>query len=412
MEEKKEKIKIDKSKIIANTITATITIIVSLTIIVALSIVIIPMMKNEASNVKASPEMAKYLERIQDALSKVSNTYIDDVEMEKLVEGAISGIANATGDRYTRYISEEEYKEMLNSGTEVYNGIGVHITYDKDESGILVLGLMPNSPAMKAEIKAGDVIVQVDEMVVTYENYYEAIDKLKGKAETEAKILIKRKGEIIEKSVKREAITPNNIESEILENNIGYVKIWSFDNDIYKQFKEQYDILISKNIKGLIIDVRNNPGGLVKDTVNILNLMLPKCDILKLVNKTGNQKIYKCDGKNEINIPLAVVTNSRSASASEILASAIKDSKKGVVVGNTTYGKGIVQSIEGLGGYGALSITTSKYYTPSGIEIHKNGIEPNIAVDLPEELKNEVVIEKSKDTQLQKAIEYIMSQNK
>lgn len=404
-----EKVNINKSKVLTNTITATLTIVLSFIIIVALSVIVVPILKNEGTSVNASPEMAQYLERIQDALAKVKNEYIDDVELEKLVQGAISGIASSTGDPYTRYMTEEEYQEMMTSSTQKYSGIGVHVTFDKDENAILILGTMPDSPALNAGIKAGDIILKVDDMEVKYETYYECIDKLKGVSGTSANLVIKRKDEIKNISVNRQDISPNNVESEILDGNIGYIKIWSFDNKIYSQFNEQYEKLMNSNIAGLVIDVRNNPGGLVKDTVDILELMLPKCDVLRLVYKNGNQKVYKCDGKNEINIPLAVLVNSRSASASEILSSAIKDSGKGVVIGEKTYGKGIVQTIEGLNGYGALSITTSKYYTPSGTEIHGNGIEPNIVVKLPEEVENDGVIDRQKDTQLQEAIKYIMS---
>lgn len=411
MNDEKQKININKSKIITNTITSTLTIVLTFIIIISLSVVVVPLIKNEGSNVKASPEMAAYLERIQEAMAKIKNDYIEDVDMETLVEGAISGIANSTGDAYTRYMSEEEYQEMLNSGTEEYSGIGVHVTFDKDENAILVLGVMPDSPALEAGIKSGDVILKIDDIDVTYEKYYEAIDKLKGTPDTTANLVIRRDKEIKNISVNRKSLLPNNIETEVLENNIGYIKIWSFDNNIYKQFKEQYDLLRAKNISGLVIDVRNNPGGLVQDTVQILKLMLPKCDMLRLVYKNGSEKVYRCDGKNEIDIPLTVLVNSRSASASEILASAIKDSKKGAVIGTKTYGKGIVQTIESLSGYGALSITTSKYYTPSGVEIHGNGIEPDILVELPEEIREDSVIAKEKDTQLKKAIEYIKSKN-
>ena len=194
-----------------------------------------------------------------------------------------------------------------------------------------------------------------------------------------------------------------------MDGNIGYIKILSFDNNIYKQFKSEYDKLMSQNISGLIIDVRDNPGGLVDETIDILDLLLPKGDVLKLVYKDGSQKVYKCEDDEQINIPLAVLTNSRSASASEILSSAIKDSGKGVLIGEKTYGKGIVQEVERLESGGAMSITVAKYYTMSGIEIHKNGITPDIEVELPEDVKNLSVIEKDKDTQLQKAIEYINS---
>lgn len=409
MNENNEKIKLNKAKILTVSITASLTIFFSAVLIGALVIVIKPILSKDTT-FSSSTNNSAYLKRIEYALNEVSKKYVEDVDMDTLVNGAISGIASATGDPYTRYISEEEYKEMLESSVKPYSGIGVHLTFDTETSGIEVLGIMPNSPATKVDLKIGDIIVKVDDITVSLETYQDAVDAIKGEANTTVKLIIKRGEELMEREVIRESIVANNIESEVLDGNIGYIKIWQFDNDIYNQFKSEYDKLRSQNIKGLVIDVRNNPGGLVADTLNIARLMLPKCDLLKLVYKDGSEKVYKCDGKNEIDIPLAILVNSRSASASEILSGAIKDSKKGIVIGTKTYGKGIVQTIEPLGNKGALSITTSKYYTSSGIEIHKKGIEPDRVVELPDEVKNDLTIERSKDTQLSEAINYINSQ--
>lgn len=354
-------------------------------------------------------DISKYMTRIEDAIKMVKSKYIDDIDTEKLVDGAVAGIAEATGDPYTRYMDEEEYSQMLNSGTETYGGLGIHITYDTKFEGIIILGIMPDAPALDADLKIGDVILSVDGTVVSQKSFYECVDKLKGEAGSEVKLIIKRDNDTLEKTVKREEIIPNNVESDIMDGNIGYIRIWSFDNNVYKQFKTEYEKLKSKNITGLVIDVRNNPGGLVSDTVSILKEMLPKCDIVKLVYKDESERVYKCDGKNQINIPVAVLVNSGSASASEILASAIKDSNTGVLIGTKTYGKGIVQEVQQLDGKGALSITVAKYYTASGVEIHKNGIEPNITVELPEEYQKSSSVPRDKDTQLIKAIEYINS---
>lgn len=408
MDENNEKIKLNKAKILTISITVSLTIFFSVILIGALVIVVKPLLGS--NNNTTSNNNSAYLKRIEYALEEVSKKYVDDVDMDTLVNGAISGIASATGDPYTRYISEEEYKEMLESSVKPYSGIGVHLTFDTETSGIEILGIMPNSPATKVDLKIGDIIVKVEDITVSLETYQEAVDAIKGEANTSVKLIIKRGEELMEREVIRESIVANNIESEVLDGNIGYIKIWQFDNDIYNQFKSEYDKLRSQNIKGLVIDVRNNPGGLVADTLNIARLMLPKCDLLKLVYKDGSEKVYKCDGKNEIDIPLAILVNSRSASASEILSGAIKDSKKGIVIGTKTYGKGIVQTIEPLGNRGALSITTSKYYTSSGIEIHKKGIEPDRVIELPDEVKSDLTIERSKDTQLSEAINYINNQ--
>ena len=400
-------IKENNKKIISRIIIATISSILSVVVIGAIALVLMSQYNNV--KLKNSDEYSSYMTRIEDALKRVKEKYIEDVDTEKLIDGAVAGIAEATGDPYTRYMDEEEYNELLTSGKETYGGLGIHITYDIDTQGIIILGIMPDTPAIDADLKIGDVILSVDGTVVNSKTYYECVDKLKGERGTEVKIIIKRDSNTLEKSVKREEILPNNVESEIMDDNIGYIRIWSFDNNIYKQFKNEYDKLRAQNIKGIVIDVRNNPGGLGSDTVSILKEMLPKCDRVKLVYKYQSERVYKCDGKNKIDIPVAVLVNSKSASASEILASAIKDSGVGVLVGEKTYGKGIVQEIEELDGKGALSITVAKYYTASGIEIHENGIEPNFVVELSEEYSNSTTIPRDKDTQLIKALEYINS---
>lgn len=377
-------------------------------IIVAIAIALVLFSQFKKIN-KNSDDYSAYMTRIEDALKMVKSKYIEDVDMDKLVDGAVTGIAESTGDPYTRYMDEDEYKELLNGGNDTYGGLGIHISYDSETGGIIILGIMPDAPALEADLKIGDIILSVDGTMVNSKTYYDCVDKLKGDPDTSVSLIIKRDGEALEKTVKRKTITPNNVESEVMDGNIGYIRIWSFDNNVYNQFKAEYDKLKTKNVSGLIIDVRNNPGGLVSDTVSILKEMLPKCDIVKLVYKDQSERVYKCDGNNQIKIPVAVLVNSMSASASEILASAIKDSGVGVLVGTKTYGKGIVQEIQQLDGKGALSITVAKYYTASGVEIHKNGIEPNIAVDVSQEYSKSYTIPRNKDSQLIKAIEYINS---
>lgn len=402
-----EEYKNERKRFINKAVIISIIVVFSAIVIGAMTLVAMSLIKNtKTSN---GEDISKYMTRIEDAINMVKSKYIDDIDTEKLVDGAVAGIAEATGDPYTRYMDEEEYSQMLNSGTETYGGLGIHITYDTKSEGIIILGIMPDAPALDADLKIGDVILSVDGTVVSQKSFYECVDKLKGEAGSEVKLIIKRDNDTLEKTVKREEIIPNNVESDIMDGNIGYIRIWSFDNNVYKQFKTEYEKLKSKNITGLVIDVRNNPGGLVSDTVSILKEMLPKCDIVKLVYKDESERVYKCDGKNQINIPVAVLVNSGSASASEILASAIKDSNTGVLIGTKTYGKGIVQEVQQLDGKGALSITVAKYYTASGVEIHKNGIEPNITVELPEEYQKSSSVPRDKDTQLIKAIEYINS---
>ena len=319
-------------------------------------------------------------------------------------------MVNSLDNVYTYYENEEEYQESLNSGANSnYVGIGVHLSYDKENDAIRVLGTVPNSPAEEVGIQAGDVILKVDDLMINIETYTEGVNAIRGEEGSKVKLAIKRNGELIEIEATRATITENNVTSEVIDD-IGYIRVYAFDNGVFDQFKEAYETLRNKNIKGLIVDLRNNPGGYVKDTIDMLNLLLPKGDVLKLVDKKGNEKVYKTDSKNEINIPLTVLVNQNSASASEIFASAVKDSGKGVVIGTQTFGKGVVQYVERIKGHGAIDIVAAQYFTSSGVVIQDNGIEPNFVVEVEEELKNNQYITREKDTQLQKALDYIKEQ--
>lgn len=408
--EEKQKIKIDKSKLATNVLSGVLIVVISAALIWALVTIVAPKFLTDDSKLSASyGENTVALNRINMALNRIMENHIEDQDIDKLVDGAISGMADATDDPYTRYISEEEYQEMLVAGTEQYSGIGVHISYDQETKGIIILGIMPNSPAQEAGLKIGDIIAMVGDVTVNTDTYSECVDAIKGEENTTVKLtIVRNQEEVIEKEITRKKISVNNIESELLDNNIGYIRILAFENDIYKQFKAEYDKFDGK-VDGLIIDLRNNSGGLVNETLNIADLLVPAGDALKLRYKDGTEKVYRTTDKNEINVPLVVLVNGRSASASEILAGIIKDTNKGVVIGTKTFGKGIVQTVEKLGDRGALSITTSKYYTPSGVEIHKNGIEPNITVELPQEEQNEMTVSRDKDTQLKRAVEYIVN---
>ena len=400
--------KFNFKKIISEAITGSIIVIICAIVLGAIFIVVSPNIQYKTKISKTEKnQVDNALSKIEEALVRVYDEYIDEVSFDTLVEGAISGIASSTGDPYTRYMSQEEFDELLVEGDQEYVGIGTHLIYDTDKQGILILGIMPDSPALDAGLKAGDVIYYVEGNRVTLENYKEQVDVIKGEENTSVKLIIARGDELKEFNVTRKKIKENNISYNVLDDNIGYIRIWGFENKTYEQFKDAYDKLRAQNISGLIIDLRNNPGGFVDQALYIANLLVPESNALKLVSRKGVEKVYKTTSNTQIDIPLAVVVNQNSASSSEILSSIIKDSKKGVIVGAKTYGKGIVQTTKKLSFGGALSITTAKYYTESGVEIHKNGIEPNIKVELDEKDKNEFSLPYENDLQLQKAVEYV-----
>ena len=402
-----EQSKMDKTKIMSNAISIAIAIVMSVVVLYALYVVIKP---NIASSVSSDVFTQEQIDRLEEAAKIIEKDYLYDYDKEKMIDGAIEGMVNSLENVYTYYETEEEYQESLNSGSEAnYVGIGVHLTFDTETQGIKVLGVMPDSPAEAAGMKSGDIILKVDDMYVNLDTYMDAVDAIKGEKDTTVKLSVYRGEEIIEMEIARAEITENNVSTDIIDD-IGYIKVFSFDIGIYDQFRAEYDKLRAQNVKGIVIDLRNNPGGYVYDTLKMLDIFLPKAEVLKLVNKAGEEEVFKTNNLEEIDIPLAVLVNQNSASASEIFASAVKDSGKGIVVGTQTFGKGVVQYVRQIKGHGAISIVSSQYFTSSGVVIQDNGIEPNIVVELPEELKNNSYIDRDKDLQLQEALKYIKEQ--
>ena len=400
--------KVDKVKVISNAFSLTIAIVASAIIIFALYVVFKPLLSATKSygTVTLTQEQ---IERLDNAAKIVSDNYLYEYDQDKMVDGAIDGMIASLENPFSYYLFEDEYQESLNSGANAsYCGIGVHLTYSKDNNAILVLGIMPNSPAEEAQMRAGDIIVQVDDLVVNTDTYIDAVDAIKGEEGQSVKLKVFRDGEVLDFEIVRQKISENNVVSEILDGNIGYIKVFAFDNGVFEQFRDEYVKLRAKNVRALIIDLRNNPGGYVADTLNMLNLLVPEIpDVLKIVSKVGDEKTYKTTSTNQIDIPLAVIVNENSASASEIFASVIRDAKKGVVIGKNTFGKGVVQKEIPVPGHGAIDIVYGQYFTPSGVVIQDNGIKPDIEVDLPEGVSNSNYIERDKDTQLQRAIENV-----
>lgn len=405
--EELEKSRLDKSKIISNAISIAIAIVISVVVLFALYVVAKPKLATTATSDVFTQEQ---IDRLEKAAKIIEKDYLYDYDKEVIVDGAISGMLTALDNVYTYYETEEEYQESQNAGSErSYVGIGVHLTFDVETEGIKVLGVMPGSPAEEKGIKAGDIILKVDDMYVNFDSYLDAVDGIKGEPDTTVKLTIYRNEEALEFEVPRREINENNVSSEIIDD-IGYIKIFAFQTGIYDQFRSEYDSMVSQNIKGLVIDLRNNPGGYVYDTLRMLDTLLPKMEVLKLVYKDGDEDVFKTDDLEKTDMPIAVLVNQNSASASEIFASAIKDSGRGKVIGTKTYGKGVVQYVKEIKGHGAITIVSAQYFTPSGVVIQDNGIEPDMVIELSDELKNDSYIDRDKDLQLQKALEYIKEQ--
>ncbi len=397
--------KFNKGQFITTTLSIVLALVIAGVILMAAWVVIIP---DVAPGLTSTQFTQEQLERLEKAAKIIEDNYLYEYDMDKIVDGAIGGMVESLDNPFTYYQDEEAYQEDLHSGANAnYVGIGVHLTYDVESDAIMILGTMNGSPAEEVNIKSGDVIVKVDDTVVNAETYNDAVDQIKGEEGTSVKLTILRGEEKLEFVVPRRSISENNVVSEVLDNNIGYIRVFAFDNGVYDQFKTEYYKLREQNIKGLVIDLRNNPGGYVDQTAKMLNLLVPKCEAIRIVEKNGDEDVISTDDKEQIDIPLAVIVNQNSASASEIFASVVRDMKKGEIVGTTTYGKGVVQYVKPIKGHGAISIVSAQYFTPSNVVIQDKGIEPDHVVELSDELKNNMYVDREKDLQLQKAIEIV-----
>ncbi len=354
-----------------------------------------------------STEAIQKIKTIEAAID-ASYYYDDQVSEEDLREGIYKGMVTALGDPYSEYYTKEELEEAVNSNKGISYGIGAYISLDKQMNMAMISGVMDESPAQEAGLKAGDIIIEVDGESTQGLSLTQVVNLVKGREGTTVHLTIYREGEsdyLKLDAVRGKLIESATVDSGMLEgtDNIGYVRIREFDGVTVDQYTEAMAVLKEQGMEALVLDLRNNPGGDVNAVVEIARKILPAGMIVYTEDKNGDRKEYTCDGEAEFDLPLAVLVNEYSASASEILSGAIQDYHKGTLVGTTTYGKGIVQQIQRLEDGTALKLTISAYYTPSGRNIHGVGIKPDVELELDyEAYENEGI-----DNQLEKAIEIL-----
>ena len=358
------------------------------------------------SNTKSETQsISSELQRYREIIDKY---YLGEVDDEKLKEGAIKGYIEGLGDPYTEYISKDDMQDYISETLGNFTGIGIYMVKDTEANRIQVLSTIKDSPAEKAGIKPGDLIISADGVEYTADDMQKAANNIKGEAGTSVKLVVSRDNQNLTFDITREKIKQNQVEGKVLSNNIGYIKFTSFDESTAEDFKKQYEELNKQGIKSLIIDLRNNGGGIVDEALKIADYMTDKDSVLLYeVDKNGKETVKKSENDPIINMPIIVLTNGNTASASEILAGALKDLGKAKIVGTKTYGKGVIQQILTLSDGSGLKITIEEYQTPNKNKINKIGITPDEEVELPKELQNSLEIEESKDTQLQKAIELL-----
>ncbi len=336
----------------------------------------------------------------------IDKYFLGEVDEEKLKEGAIKGYIEGLGDEYTEYIPKEDMKDYMEEATGNFVGIGIYMVKDNDTNKVMVLSPIKGSPAEKSGILPGDLIISVDGVQYSGDEMSVIANKIKGEEGSKVKLELLRGTETLNLELTRENIKVNPVEGKVLQNNIGYIKFSSFDEGTAEEFKSKYQELEKQGIKSLIIDLRNNGGGIVDQALEIADYVLEKDEvILYEVDKNGNEEVEKAEKDPIINMPIIMLTNNNTASSSEILAGALKDHGKAKIVGTKTYGKGVIQQLMTLQDESGLKITTEEYLTPNKTKINKVGIEPDEEVKLPDDFKNKLNIDEKDDIQLQKAIE-------
>lgn len=340
------------------------------------------------------------------------NYALDMVDDTTLESGAFRGMIAALGDPYSAYFSQEEMSAQQDKLEGVYYGIGAYVSKDEATGYGVITKVMDDSPSLKAGLMDGDLVKEVDGKSTAGLGLDEIVAIVRGEKDTKVVLTILRgpsdKRQELKITVKRGSVPRQTVYSELLEDDIAYIRIAEFDSVTVDQFIDALATMKGEGMKALVLDLRENPGGNFNACISIGRRILPKGLITYTKSKSGEVQEYTCDGQNELEVPLAVLVDKSSASASEILAGAIKDHKKGVLVGTTTYGKGIVQRYIGLTDGSAVKLTTSKYYTPNGENIHGIGIKPDIEIEFDRDL----ALEKEVDNQLEKALEHLKKELK
>lgn len=345
--------------------------------------------------------------KVNQIFSILDKYYMNGYNKDDAQDYMYYGLLSSLGDPYTSYMDKKTFTSFMEQTEGEYIGIGTVISVDENDGRLVIVSPYENSPAAKAGILPGDKILSVDNLAASKENYEQIVKNLKGAAGTTAKIKIIRpakNNKVLEFNVVREKIDIPTVSHKVFDN-IGYLRITNFDKNTYEQFVNAYNLISKNNLKGLIIDLRNNPGGLLDSVVKIADELVPKDCIVYTEDKNGNKKFIYSDDK-YIKLPLVVLVNGNSASASEVLSGAIKDLKRGILVGSKTFGKGLVQNLFPLRDGSAVKVTVAKYYTPAGICINGKGIEPDYKIELPEDTMISG-LEPKDDLQLQKALELL-----
>ena len=356
-------------------------------------------------------ETIKSMDKLLGLKGYIKSNYVEDAEDNQLIEGAIKGMFESLGDPYSLYMTKEEFKNFNESTKGSYGGIGVIVSRSED-GYVTVVAPIEDTPGEKAGLKTNDKIIKVDDKDIIGIDLEAAVALMKGKKGTKVTLTIMRdnvrESKVFE--IIREEIILKTVKSNVMEKDIGYIRITMFDEDTGSEFKKALKELKAHKIKGLIVDLRQNPGGFINQCVEVADELLDEGLIVYTEDKVKKREDYKSK-QGKLDVPFVMLIDEGSASASEIVSGAVKDRKAGLLIGVKTFGKGLVQSIEQLKDGSGMKLTTQKYYTPNGISINKVGIQPDIEVKIPE-IKEGENPEDVKDIQLERAVEELIKQIK
>ena len=346
----------------------------------------------------AFTQKIKYLENM------IDEEYLGEISTDKLEEGVYAGLIYGLGDVYSRYYTKDEYEQESVTTEGSYVGIGVAMQ-KYTAGGVQIVECYKGSTAEEAGIKVDDVITAINGEDITDTELQDVVSMIRDNEDKDVVLTVQRKGEDTQEiTVKVSNVELPSVFGEMLDENTGYIQITEFKGVTVEQYEEVFADLKEQGMERLVVDLRDNPGGLLNVVCDILRDILPEGLIVYTEDKNGNRSEETCDGKNPLDMPLAVLVNGNSASASEIFAGAVKDYGIGTIVGTTTYGKGVVQSIRQLSDGSAVKLTIANYYTPKGNSINKTGIQPDVEVELSPELLNQEEITHEEDNQLQEAL--------
>jgi carboxyl-terminal processing protease len=356
-------------------------------------------------------EMYEKYAKQENIMQIAERDFLYEADEEVMLEGALQGTLKALGDPYTQFMTKQEFEALMQDTEGSYEGIGVYITAS-DDNKIIIVSPIEDTPAEKAGLKTGDKIIRINGIEYTADQINAAVNVMKGEPGTSVTLTIQRvlpdgSQNVSDIEVNREKIKINTVKPAMLPDDIGYIRITTFDMQTANDFKTAYKTLKNKGMKSLVIDLRFNPGGMINSTVEITDVFMGEGIVTYTKTKAGEIEYFKSDAKFE-DIPIVILINEGSASASEIMAGAMKDTERAVLVGKKTFGKGVVQKVQRFGEDGeGIKMTVSEYFTPAGINIHGVGIEPDIEIQLPDDAEGYGYEYYETDNQLQKAVEIL-----